>query len=135
MNVEVRRGHTRKKGSVLVESTITLPLFFALLAAIVQFGYAYAVYLTIQNASVVAARAATLSTGKTTSEVCALARAAVSSLVDSNQLVCATDPATLPAAADTAVTINLSYTIPLLLSSNVIQLQPNWTLEAHTVMQ
>lgn len=128
-------GRVAERGSVLVEATVTFPLLFALLAAIIQFGYAYAVLITLQNASVIAARTAILSSGKSTTQVCDAARVAVSSIVDPAQLVCATTPAILPASPDTAITVQLTYSIPLLLDNGLIQLEPNWTLQARAVMQ
>jgi Flp pilus assembly protein TadG len=131
----VTRPHRMQSGAALVEAAITLPIVFTFIAAIVQFGYAYSVLITLQNASVVAARTATLSTGRTTTEVCAAARAAVATMLEPTQVACVTTPSALPATPDTLVTVGLSYSIPVLMGSELLSWGQTWTLRAQAAMQ
>lgn len=128
-------GHKQfERGSVLVEASIALPLLWLFLAAIVQFGYAYSVLITMQNAAVAAARTATLGSGRTASEVCEVARTAVASMVEKSRLVCSTTPE-LPASPDTLVTVTLAYPIVLPFYGEVSVFGENWTLQTQAVMQ
>ena len=127
--------HATQKGGVIVEAAITLPLLFTVLAAVVQFGYAYSVLLVMQNASLIAARSAVLSEGRTSSQVCDLARASVSTMVDPALLECVTQPATLPAAQDTLITIALSYPIPVFFVGNLPAMSDILTLRVQSTMQ
>ncbi len=122
------------KGSVLVEATIVLPLLWLLLAAIVQFGYAFSVLITMQNAALAAVRSATLVQGRTTTEVCEVARAAAAAtMIEPSALTCSTSPQ-LPASPDTLVIVALSYPIPLFLQGELSTIGPNWVLEAQAAM-
>jgi Flp pilus assembly protein TadG len=123
-----------ERGGVLVEAAIALPVLWLFLAAIVQFGYAYSVLITMQNAAVVAARTATLGSGRTSSEVCEVARTAAATLVEPARLVCSTAPA-LPASPDTLVTVALAYPMAIPFYGEVSVFGESWTLETRAVMQ
>ncbi len=124
---------TTDKGSVLVEAAMVLPLLWLFLAAIVQFGYAFAVLITMQNAALAAVRTATLGEGRTAAEVCEVARAAAASLVEPAELGCLTSPE-LPAASDSLVTVALSYPMPLFFNGELSVFGPNWNLETSAAM-
>ncbi|HEX2737764.1 MAG TPA: TadE family protein, partial [Acidimicrobiia bacterium] len=53
---DTRAGHER--GAVLVEAALVTPLVFLLLFGVIEFGYAFYGKLTVNNMSVVGARAA-----------------------------------------------------------------------------
>jgi Flp pilus assembly protein TadG len=121
------------KGSVLVEAAMVLPVLCLFLAAIVQFGYAFSILITMQNAALAAVRTATLADGHTAAEVCEVARAAAAPMVEPSELGCLTSPE-LPAASDSLVTVALSYPMPLFFSGDLSVFGPNWTLEASAAM-
>lgn len=121
------------RGSVLVEAAVVIPLLWLFLAAIVQFGYAYSILITMQNAALSAVRSATLGQGRTATEVCEVARAAAAPMIEPSDLVCSTSPQ-LPASPDTLVTVALSYPMPLFLQSQRVQVAPSWMLETRASM-
>jgi len=122
-----------ERGSVIVEAAITLPVFWLFLAAIIQFGYTFAVLITMQNAALSAVRSATLGQGRTAAEVCEVARAAATSMIEPTELVCSTSPQ-LPASPDTLVTVALSYPMPLFFQDQSSLLVPSWILETRASM-
>jgi len=125
----------KQSGSVVVEATIALPLLFLIFAAVVQFGYALSVRMALQNASLVGARVAVLSAGKTSAEVCEAARNAVASVVNPERLECETVPTSLPAAEDTKVTVALTYPLPVLWEGGFIAESELFTVRGQTTMQ
>ncbi len=124
-----------QRGSVLVEAMLVLPLLCMFAAAIVQFGYIYSVQIGLQHAAFAAARVATLGSGRTSAEVCEAARVSAVGLVDSTLLGCSTQPSVLPVAPDTAVTVALSYPMPLLFGESFLATSELVTLRAQTTMQ
>jgi Flp pilus assembly protein TadG len=122
-----------QRGSVLVEAAMVLPLLWLLLAAIVQFGYTFAVLITMQNAALAAVRTATLGEGRTAAEVCEVARTAAASLVEPTALECVTSP-TLPAASDSLVTVALSYPMPLFFYGELSMFGTGFNLETTAAM-
>jgi Flp pilus assembly protein TadG len=55
------QGRKEQSGQTMVEFALTLPLLAILLFAIIQYGFLFAAYITLRNASAVGARYATLS--------------------------------------------------------------------------
>src|SRR5437899_11397006 len=54
------RGGTKDSGQTLVEFAMALPLLALLLFGIIQYGFIFGAYITLRNASAVAARHAIL---------------------------------------------------------------------------
>lgn len=124
-----------EKGSVLVEAAFVSPLLMVLLMGTIQFGQLYGVMSNLRGASAVAARAAILGSGHSTTEVCDAARAAVTGMIDVTRLECRTSPSYLPAQANTPVTITLNYPVSVLTGASGIFAGPTITLTAKTTMQ
>jgi Flp pilus assembly protein TadG len=124
-----------QSGSVLVEAAFVTPLLMMMFMGIVQFGQMYGVLSNLRGASAVAARAAILGAGRSATEVCDTARAAVGNLVDVGRLECRTSPSYLPAKANTPVTITLNYPMPVLSGASAFLPGPTLTLTAKTTMQ
>lgn len=122
-------------GGAFVEAAVVTPLLITLIVSIMQFGYVYGVMANLRGASAVGARAAILGSGQSSQQVCTAARNALASIIDTTQLNCYTSPAVLPAAANSPVTITLSYPVPILASSSGAFKGPTLTLTAHTTMQ
>jgi Flp pilus assembly protein TadG len=129
------REHQRESGSAFVEAAVVTPLLIMLVVSIMQFGYIFGVMANLRGASAVAARAAILGTGNTHLDVCNAARNSIASIIDATQLSCQTSPAVLPAAANSPVTITLSYPVPILASQAGVLKGPTITLSARTTMQ
>lgn len=124
-----------QKGSTLIEAAIVLPLFFLLLAGIIQFGYVFGLLSNLRTASLVAARSAILGTGLTTPQVCDVARNALVSNINLTSLTCSTNPTALPAPPDSPVTVTLTYPIPVIARFGNIGDGSPWSLQAQTTMQ
>jgi Flp pilus assembly protein TadG len=124
-----------QEGSVFVEAAIVSPLLIMLTVSMMQFGYVYGVLANLRGASAVAARMAVLDGENSHTDVCQAAKNAVASLVDTALLDCQTSPSTLPAAANSPVTITLSYPIHILSSSSGLVRGPTFTVSARTTMQ
>lgn len=129
------RSHNSEFGAAFVEAAVVTPLLIMLVVSIMQFGYVYGILSNLRGASAVGARAAILGSGQTSLQACSAARNALATLIDTTQLDCFTSPQTLPAAANTPVTITLSYPVPILASSSGVMRGPTFTLTAQTTMQ
>lgn len=124
-----------ERGGAFVEAAVVTPLLIMLLVSTMQFGYVYGVLSNLRGASAVGARAAILGSGRTSQEVCGAARNALASIIDTSLLDCYTTPQILPAAANSPVTITLSYPVPILASQAGVLKGPTLTLTAQTTMQ
>jgi Flp pilus assembly protein TadG len=124
-----------ERGSVFVEAVIVMPLLLLLIAGMIQFGYFFGLLSNLRSASTLAARSAVLGTGLSATEVCDNARRALSSMFDPTRLTCATNPVTLPVAANSPVTISLSYPAPVIASFGGFGSEGVWTVRADTTMQ
>jgi Flp pilus assembly protein TadG len=88
----------RNHGQTLVEFAFVLPLLALILFGIIQYGFIFAAYTTLRNASAVAARYATLTNpNPTETQVKALATQAVTPMLDPKNV--------------TAVNVNLNATV------------------------
>ena len=131
------RGRSMKKnsGSTLVEFAFVLPVLVFLLFAICQYGFIFAAYITIRNASAVGARQAIISTNN----AAAVAKAALAPMLDATK---APDPVltvtNIAGASAYAVTVSyplnkylmLPFVLPPFNRSNT-----NRTLSATTIMR
>jgi Flp pilus assembly protein TadG len=122
-------------GGAFVEAAVVTPFLITLIVSIMQFGYVYGVLSNLRGASAVGARAAVLGSGQSSQQVCSAARNALASIIDTTELNCYTSPSVLPAAANSPVTITLSYPVPILASSSGLLRGPTFMLTAHTTMQ
>lgn len=127
--------HRKETGTAIVEAAVVTPLLIMLVVSIIQFGYIFGVMTNLRGASAVAARVAVLGTGNTQLEVCNAARNSIASIIDATQLSCQTSPAVLPAAANTPVTVTLTYPVPILASQAGALRVPTITLSARTTIQ
>lgn len=81
------KKHLDISGSSMVELALTIPVLALFLFGIVQYGFIFSAYVTLQNAAGVAARFATLSDPKPTeAEVAAVARDAILPMLPVAQL-------------------------------------------------
>lgn len=136
MSTRLLAQHVKQQqGGALVEAAIVLPIFFLLTAGMIQFGYLYTLLIDLRNASVVAAREAILGTGPTATQVCATAQGALGPSMTPALLTCQTEPATLPVASGTQVTVSLAYAAPTIISYAGFGTNGTWTLVARTTMQ
>lgn len=129
------RSRDPQLGGTFVEAAFVTPILMMIIVSIMQFGHVYGILSNLRGASAVGARAAILGTGLTSHEVCAAARNTLANLIDTTQLNCHTSPSTLPAAANSPVTIILSYPVPILASPSGALQGPTLTLTAQTTMQ
>lgn len=98
-----------ERGGAFVEAALVTPLMMILFLGVAQFGVAFGILGQLRGASAVGARAAVLGTNSTHVQVCDAARSAVAGALDVSQIVCQTSPETLPAPANTRVTVTLRY--------------------------
>jgi Flp pilus assembly protein TadG len=76
-----------RKGATMVEFAMIAPVFALLLFAIIQYGFIFAAYISVRNASAVAARYATLSNPTpTTTQIQSVARGAIGPMLNSNDV-------------------------------------------------
>lgn len=139
-------NHSRKRGIIaqlsgttLTEFAFVLPLLALVLFAIIQYGFIFSAYVTLRNASAVAARYATLSNPTpTVSQIQSVAKSAVGPMLNSNSVSAVNVDlnATVggaPGAKSVQVQYNLSLIIPFVVpgktNSNVL------ALSATTVMR
>src|SRR5437016_14577844 len=101
-------------GSTMVEFALTLPLLALMLFGIIQYGFLFAAYITIRNASAVGARAYVVSQPPDSSVGVALARKALGPMLNENQpgLVITPNIVTGVSGGD-AYSITVSYPVPL----------------------
>jgi Flp pilus assembly protein TadG len=130
-------GRVIKKncGSTLVEFAFVFPLLAFILFAIMQYGFLFAAYITVRNASAVGARQAIISTNN----VKDVAKAALSPMLDSSKapdpVLTVTNVAGAPAFAVTVTYpmskyLMLPFTLPPFNKSNT-----NRMLSATTIMR
>jgi Flp pilus assembly protein TadG len=121
-------------GSTLVEFAFVLPLLAFILFAIIQYGFLFAAYITVRNASAVGARQALINPNATV--VQGVATAAVSPMLDSSKATA--NLGTISVGGATAYQVTVSYPLKMIIpfilppfnKSNT-----NRTLTASTVMR
>ena len=133
---QVRQAHARA-GQSLIEFALTLPLLALLLFGIIQYGFVFAAYLTLRNASAVAARHAVL-TSPTPSqiEIRKVAKEAIQPMLSSTHL----DPASITSTTvggQPATNVTLVYHLPLIIPYVVFGKNEagSLTLSATTIMR
>jgi Flp pilus assembly protein TadG len=108
-----------QSGATMVEFALTLSLLAVLLFAIIQYGFVFAAYMTLRNASVVAARHAILvNPTPTQAEIQNVARAAIQPMLDPSKLRTPSvtqTTITVGATSVTATNVTLKYDLPLIL--------------------
>jgi len=80
------RPASERSGTSMVEFALTLPLLAVLLFGIIQYGFIFADYMTIRNASAVAARYATLSPTPTIAEIQSVAQTTAEAELGTNNV-------------------------------------------------
>jgi Flp pilus assembly protein TadG len=132
------KGFQRSKAgaSALVEFALVAPLLLLLLFGIIQYGFIFAAYMTLRNASAVTARYAILSNPtRTIPQIQAMAKSAITPMLDANLLV-GCDVGTPTVNGGPATSITLRYTLPLIVSFVVPGSSENQiTLTATTIMK
>ena len=133
-------GHycRRNGGSTLIEFAFVLPVLLLIVFAICQYGFIFAAYTTVRNASALAARYATLSNPKPTKlEVEAVAKQALTPMLDSSKATAVANldstVGSLPGAKSVQVNYDLTLVLPFVVpgktSGSIL------TLSATTVMR
>ena len=121
------------RGSTLVEFAFVFPVLAFILFAVIQYGFLFAAYITVRNASAVGARAAIISTNNAV----AAAKAALSPMLDISRapdpVLTVTNVGGLPAFAMTVsypVKPIIPYVMPPFSRSTT-----NRTLSATSIMR
>jgi len=131
---------SRSNGSALVEFALTLPLLAIVLFGIIQYGFIFGAYITIRNASSVAARYAIL--GKvpppTYPEIIAVARAALSPMLSSNTSASVVTPntnITIAGVSGKMTQVKIDYRLPIVVKFVVLGMNGDGTktISASTV--
>ena len=114
-------GHGRRKqsGQTMVEFALTLPLLAILLFAIVQYGFLFAAYITLRNASAVGARYATLSNpAPTVPQIRAVTAAACAIMLKTNEgnpMVTVSLKNVTVGSVNDATSVQVQYNLPLII--------------------
>jgi Flp pilus assembly protein TadG len=109
---------SQRSGQALVEFAMVLPLLALMLFGIIQFGFIFAAYMTIRNATVVAARYAVLATTNTPTiaQIQNVAKQAVTPMLKvSNVIAVNVDTNVTVGAANGATSVQIQYNQPLLI--------------------
>ena len=108
------KSYGKPSGQSLVEFAITLPILALFLFGICQFGFIFAAVLTVRNASAVGARYVVIGT-PTTSNVQAVAKAAVSPMLTITTDNPHVDVVQTNLAGNTAMSVQVTYNLPLII--------------------
>jgi|SRR5579862_94196 len=128
--------NAKESGQSLVEFAIVLPVLSLLLFGIIQYGFIFATYITIRNASSIGARQAIINsgTGATgTSNIMAVAANAVAPLLDPNQAQVSVSATNLSTGSGTSVKV--SYPFKLIIPYVVPGSKGTRTITATTIVQ
>src|SRR4051794_17648077 len=102
-------------GSTMVEFALTLPLLALLLFGICQYGFIFAAYLTLRNASAVGARYATLSNPTPSdSDIQKVAQGAVGPMLKTNLAVASVTSVSVGGVSG-AKSVQVRYDLPLVI--------------------
>ena len=94
---------------------MTLPLVALLLFAIIQYGFIFGTYITLRNASAVAARHAVLQSPiPSQTEIQNVARGAIQPMLSSNNLT-TVNVTSVNVAGQPATSVTLVYNLPLII--------------------
>ena len=121
MNHEAKYSDRRapgggESGQSLVEFAMVLLPLALLLCGICQYGFIYAANMTIRNATMTAARYATLSTTTPTpGQVQDFAKQAVAPMLDTNLAIPTVDPNVTVGGANGATSVQIQYDLPLVI--------------------
>ena len=142
-----RRGETKwgalapRAGGTVIEFALTLPLLALLLLGIIQYGFIFAAYMTLRNASAVAARHAVLnSPTPSATEVQNVAIAAIQPMLNPANLQpppsVTQTTLVVNGTSVTATNVTLTYDLPLIIRYLVVgQSAGKYTLRATTIMR
>jgi len=122
----------RQSGSQLVEFALVLPILTILIFGICQYGFMFAAYITIRNASAVGARQAIINSNN----VVAVAQAAVAPLLNPGSATVTSTPTNLTTGS--GVSVQVTYQFPLIIPFVVppfTSASRTRTLTATTVIQ
>jgi len=122
-------GCKKVRGSSLVEFALVMPMLALVLFGIIQYGFIFAAYVTVRNASAIGAREAVISTNAAT----AVAKAALGPMLNPN-LGTATFSVTNISGAS-AYSVKVTYPLPLILPFVVPGGGSTKTLSATTIMR
>ena len=138
---DTKRGALASRaGGTVIEFALTLPLLALLLLGIIQYGFIFAAYMTLRNASAVAARHAVLNSPTPTQlEVQNVAIAAIQPMLNRNNLQTPSVTQTtlvVNGQSVTATNVTLTYDLPLVIRYLVVgQSAGKYTLKATTIMR
>jgi Flp pilus assembly protein TadG len=102
------RQAQQRSGSTMVEFALTLPLLALMLFGIIQYGFIFAAYMTLRNASAVGARYAALGTSPkpTTQQITDVTIGAITPMLSTNGATVTVLPVTVGGQSATSVQIN-----------------------------
>jgi Flp pilus assembly protein TadG len=98
----------------MVEFALTLPLLALLLFSIIQYGFIFAAYMSLRNASAVGARYATLSPNPSDSDVRSVALGALSPMLSSNRGTVTVTHNVPVGSVSGATSVQIQYNLPLI---------------------
>lgn len=120
-----------QRGSTLVEFALVFPLLALTLFAIIQYGFIFAAFITVRNASAVGARQALIST----TNAAAVAKAALGPMLNPNLPGAAATYGVTNVAGASAHRVTVTYPLPLIIPFVVPGSGSTRTLSATTVMR
>ena len=126
------------RGQALVEFALVIPLLALLLFAIIQYGFIFATYISLRNASAFGARYATLSNPKpTVAQIETATRGAIGPMLQTNNIaaVNVTTNVTVGGVSG-ATSVQIQYNLPLIIAFVVPGKSPggSLTMSGTTVM-
>src|ERR1043166_5350046 len=104
-----------RTGSTMVEFALTLPLLALLLFGIIQYGFIFAAYMTLRNASAVGARYAILTApAPTVSQIQSVAQGAVGPMLKTSIAVATVQQNVTVGGVGGATSVTVQYNLPLI---------------------
>jgi Flp pilus assembly protein TadG len=129
---------TRAEGQSMVEFALLLPLLALILFAIIQYGFILSAYVSVRNASALAARYAILTVPTpTTSQIQALATDAVRPMLDPTRATAVVNTNAVVSGGSGAKSVQVTYNLPLIIGF-VVPGRNNdntFTIRAATIMR
>lgn len=107
----------KNRGQALVEFALMIPLLALLLFAIIQYGFIFATYISVRNASAVAARHAALSTSPRPTELVIkeVALGALGPMLQTNHASVTVQTNLTVGSVPGATSVRVQYNLPLII--------------------
>jgi Flp pilus assembly protein TadG len=109
------RKAQKRSGSTMVEFALTLPLLALMLFGIIQYGFIFAAYMTLRNASAVGARYASLGTSPkpTTQQITDVTIGAITPMLKTNGAT--VNVGTVTVGGQSATSVQINYDLKLII--------------------